>query len=644
MIVEMLPSSLSALLCVIMRCVRLLGMLRSCRSFRIGWIVFFLVFAAVDVQAARCEPPHRSVGTTEPTDLGRVIARLPASIEFVLAMDDGSTLFSQLDDSPVIDSLVALPRAQRVLDAWSALADELDMDDRQAFDELLGRRVVFVASGLQSGDAIHWALLSELDQTTERRFRRDFGARPRHIIDGQPVLELENGSFFLATSPGQLRCPVNAAMPKPVGGSRAVMLLAPADDRAFFAAMLPLLRCQRAPAPLVDTPGGRAIATMSTGQLAFLWRLPDSARAPDRYIAGSLEPGSSSGWTLSLRAGRPNDWLPSLQPALLKPWSPTQLQQLPPDPVLAVMGLRQFVSQLRSWAAPQLSLPLLATDDASLEPLLGQQAMLAIWLAQTTHDAHAQGSSSATTHEHPVPEVLYAMQTTDVDAMAKQGDAIISQQLESLTRSTTSTDAPAFSGDDPSPGRLLFRSSPDPSFVRSIHLSPLDLSFDATALPSESHLLSPGSSALANQSTTPQDTNAAARSQINWMYLPNNTGTASGEGWWILHYQSDAADVSFGESTAQARERSSDAEPVANRFFMLNNPKRFLHVGIASPAKLATLFDVKATPSAGSSSNVLWSLGQHISRLQWSIWIEPDDSCIDATIELWFADQVAGQH
>ncbi|MBL0927092.1 MAG: hypothetical protein IBJ11_05495, partial [Phycisphaerales bacterium] len=77
-------------------------------------------------------------------------------------------------------------------EAWSRLAAGLGWSEEQAFDELLGRRIVFVSRG-----AGEWAIVGEVSPGAAERLRRTLQPAPRGVEEGRPVLAVEAGAFEL---------------------------------------------------------------------------------------------------------------------------------------------------------------------------------------------------------------------------------------------------------------------------------------------------------------------------------------------------------------------------------------------------------------------------------------------------------------
>ncbi|MBK7404021.1 MAG: hypothetical protein IPJ41_05180 [Phycisphaerales bacterium] len=429
-----------------------------------AWLMVLSVCLATGVVTARDQ------------GLGDVVARLPDSVEFVAALDDAATLRGSLVDSPLMLALSSMTRPARIIDAWSALSADLRMTGDEAFDLLLGQRVVFLASGLMPGEAqTSWALLSELDPVTERRLRVDLGAVPRRLIAGQVVLELEHGNFLMATSNGRLRCAADGRF-EPTPDS-TILLLAPSEDREFFEALLPLLHCQPAAHPLGDLPGGAAVRTLPSGDGVLLWRMPDPELAPDRFIAASLR-FDAGAWRFHAVAGPPSGWVPETDPSTITPWSPRTLATLPDAPAFAMMGLRSVVQEARQVVVPMVTSPLPGADTVSLDPLLGDRSLIAVWL----DEAHDGGGPSV--------EMLSATEVKDLETVASRAREIIEAgTVPNQANWTIHEDAP------------IAGSTPDMQMLR----------------------------------LTPGPGSPASAPEINWAFVPEAGKLAGGRGWWLVH-------------------------------------------------------------------------------------------------------------
>jgi hypothetical protein len=510
-------------------------------------------------------------------DLGRVVSRLPAEVEFVAAMDDGATLRRSLGGSPIMLALGSMRRPAAVIDAWSQLAADLGMSEAEAFDLLLGQRVVFAASGLHSGaKESQWALLSELDPVTDRRLRADLGAVPRRFVNDQPVLELEHGSFLLATSAGRLRCTADGRFENVPAST--IMLLAPAEDQQLFESMLPLLHCQTPQTTLSDTPGGSVAAKLASRDGVFLWRLPDAALSPDRFITGTV--GFADGrWDVRAFAGPPRGWLPETDLDTLDAWSPRMLASLPGEPSLAVVGLRATVREAQTMLLPLLAPGLPETGLEQIETLLGERSLLAVWTPPEPSGERTSGS-----------EVLIATEANDLDTLAEQNGA-------------------------PPPQGAPHTVAPNAGVAQA----------PALLRPSDSgHVWT-------QRRQTLED---FAAPTVNWTYVTEKEEAGLRKGWFVVHIDSRAAAAPAPNTETQAR---ASAIPPSR----LLDSRRYLHVGHALPQRVSVWADAASRGGAGAPPSVVSTLLSRVHVIDWAVWLDSSGALLEADVSLRLAEPEA---
>lgn len=123
-----------------------------------------------------------------------------------------------------LDAFLASGRVESsdLTKAWRGLAHALKIDGAAAFDSLLGNRFVF-AERPSRADATRpeWIVMSVVSLDTEARIRARLNIAPRRVAAGVSILSLEDGRFWLATSPA-------------AGGNGAVVLLGPAETPGLF--------------------------------------------------------------------------------------------------------------------------------------------------------------------------------------------------------------------------------------------------------------------------------------------------------------------------------------------------------------------------------------------------------------------------
>ncbi|MDQ7012473.1 MAG: hypothetical protein Q9O74_01090 [Planctomycetota bacterium] len=533
-------------------------------------------------------------------DLGQVVSRMPITVDFVAAIDNGAALRKDLHGSPLMLAISTMRRPAAVIDAWTALAGDLGMTDAEAFDLLLGQRVIIVGSELQADDEgqPRWAILSELDPETERRLRTTLKAVPRRIVAGQPVLEFEHGSFLLATSSGRLRCTPAGTFDNTPASS--IMLLAPASDRELFEQMLPLLRCSNPERTLLDLPAGRMVESWQTRDALVVWRLPDPLGSPNRFI-GATFGADPAGWRIEAMAYPADGWTSDLDISTIARWSPALLGTLPPGAALAMMGSREAVHEARGWIDPLLRTSLPDPRGESFDRLLGRRSMLAVWLREQSSDG---------TPALQEPEVLLAMDTPDLARLALRADAFMEEQL--LANAATPLDHESLPTTAPNARQTAVPLAL--SDVRSLTFTEVD---------------------QAASSSPPV---------LSWTYVPEaeaHRNTAS-DGWWVMHYLPDGQSAeTVSPTTTTPALQELGALPARN----------YLHVGCAMPSVWSMrirqqLVDTLATQddddAAINGSVGVLALNEivfsHVRSASWAVWHARDDNLLRAEVRLELGD------
>ncbi len=155
--------------------------------------------------------------------MAEVAAWAPDDIDLLVAVDDAAALRA----GPFGPTLTVVARdwlaAGDLGAAWQRFAAVMGMEERQAFDALVGRRVVFCSRGAEAHSA--WAVVSMVDASTERLLRERLQPAPRKIEGGLPVLSLEEGRLWLA---------VSAAAPAGAEDGPRALLLGPAEAPQVF--------------------------------------------------------------------------------------------------------------------------------------------------------------------------------------------------------------------------------------------------------------------------------------------------------------------------------------------------------------------------------------------------------------------------
>jgi hypothetical protein len=134
---------------------------------------------------------------------------VPADVGFFVAVDHPTELRVGLVGGfalAVVDSVAGFVQT---FDAWDRLAKELGWTGAEAFDALLGTRVVFAAKTVTEEERAAdqaagpgpslgaWVLMSQVTDATAQRLTQRLKPMPRELVAGTPVLSVENGRFLL---------------------------------------------------------------------------------------------------------------------------------------------------------------------------------------------------------------------------------------------------------------------------------------------------------------------------------------------------------------------------------------------------------------------------------------------------------------
>lgn len=125
---------------------------------------------------------------------------VPADIDLFIAVD-GATEWRQGAGGRLLEmGGTRMFASGDLADAWDGLAASLGLDGNRAFNELLGRRVVFAQRNPpNAGGAPSWVLISLVSRETEVLLRQRLKPAPRRVEKGMSVLSIEDGRFWLAT-------------------------------------------------------------------------------------------------------------------------------------------------------------------------------------------------------------------------------------------------------------------------------------------------------------------------------------------------------------------------------------------------------------------------------------------------------------
>lgn len=249
-----------------------------------GATLAIIVAGAVALRLAQA-PPAPEVPAAEravvppaagPRISGAVLAagRLPDSVDMVLVVDKAAELRLTPLGSGLAAALGAQGSLDEVQEAWAALAKQLGYTEREALDNLLGRRLV-IASRAVTGDPTQqrWAVMSDVSRETERRIKDRLEAAPRSIDAGHQILSIERGRFELTS---------HRARPDDPAASRdsVTLVMGPAGESEMFDELVGVLAGGTS-RPLAATDALARAAQAGPAEVLFLARL-NARSAPDR--------------------------------------------------------------------------------------------------------------------------------------------------------------------------------------------------------------------------------------------------------------------------------------------------------------------------------------------------------------------------
>lgn len=518
-------------------------------------------------------------------DLGRVVSRMPIGVDFVAAVDNGASLRKSLHGSPVMLAAAALSRPAAVMNAWSEFAGELGMTDAEAFDLLLGQRVIIVGSQLRADatEPPRWAILSELDPETERSLRSLLKAVPRRIVNGQPVLEFEHGSYLLATSNGRLVCGADGRFDNTLAST--ILLLAPAADRELFDQMLPLLRCDNPTRMLADVPAGRMVETWATRDAIVVWRIPDPLGSQHRFV-GATFGTIGDGWGIDVMAYPADGWATKSDLVAIPTWSPALLGTLPSDAALAMIGSRESVREARVWIEPLVGNGLPDPSGDSFDHVLGRRSMLGVWLRPGETGAEEQ------------TELLLAMDTPDLPRLAARADAYMTEIID------------AGFGEGQRQNARVAATPPQLSDVRSLSITGDD-DRAVTSLPT-----------------------------LSWAFVPE---AASGEdaGWWLMHSFPNAHAPEDASAGTAGRSLQEIGRMPARRYLHVGRvrPVAWATTFRRHAAETRRALSDQAGTALGVPALNEFVLG-HIRATDWAVWLEDSANLLRAEFRLELGDSV----
>lgn len=168
-----------------------------------------------------------TISASRAGDAASAAALVPAEVDLFVAVDDAAAWRTGPGGDLLEQGAHFLAQQDDLPRAWAALARTLGLEGPHAFDELLGRRAIFVQRYAKAqGKPPSWALIAAVSPETERLIRERLKPAPRLVQQGVRVLALEDGRFWLASAAAK---------------DSSMILLAASDAPALFDEILPTL-------------------------------------------------------------------------------------------------------------------------------------------------------------------------------------------------------------------------------------------------------------------------------------------------------------------------------------------------------------------------------------------------------------------
>ncbi len=120
----------------------------------------------------------------------------PADTDILIVIEQAAALRAGPAGKSLAELFSKLIPMTATMLAWDSLAIHLDLPPDEAFDVLLGNRVVFIGRH-QEDEPMQWAIKSEIPSKLAFRLLRKLGARPRDIKNNHAIALLEENRFQL---------------------------------------------------------------------------------------------------------------------------------------------------------------------------------------------------------------------------------------------------------------------------------------------------------------------------------------------------------------------------------------------------------------------------------------------------------------
>jgi hypothetical protein len=237
-----------------------------------------------------------------------LLASLPASVHAAIVIDDAAALRNSPAGHTLEKWLTTAGLLTETSEAWKQLAAIIDLPPAQAFDAMVGRRVVialeFTPDPSEPGGVdMRWAVISRIEPGFENRLYERLKPAPRGVSGGRPVLTLENGRFELATTD-------SADTRNLADDRRATAILAHASSSDLFDKLV--AGRHHAGPRLADVPGFEHVRRLGAepaiallrGPLPGTYASPESLKEPPSILTIAMRPAGDARWEATI-AGNP---------------------------------------------------------------------------------------------------------------------------------------------------------------------------------------------------------------------------------------------------------------------------------------------------------------------------------------------------
>ena len=267
------------------------------------------------------------------------LGRLPAWVDAVVHVRDVSATLKSPAGAMVAEDLRESLLLAGTQEAWERLSRILGWSSDEAFDRLLGGRMMLVGMGVGEPATAQWVIVSDVTLDTEKHLHKSLRTAPRGAIASQTVLALEDGDVELAVVRGR----GNTAMQRGVGvaSSRASTIVLTRGGRTpLFIAVIESLAGRGGGGTLSETPTFRGVESMGIGDAVVMLQ---STTQPDEPMERRYLVVSATHDTTDVRANLRAS--PSVfgMKALVEParvaWSDAPLRSLRTDALLLIMGV-----------------------------------------------------------------------------------------------------------------------------------------------------------------------------------------------------------------------------------------------------------------------------------------------------------------